>query len=32
MIGKVRTMLPAGAMCVMAWNTSSVSPSELRRS
>ena len=32
MIGKVNTMLPAGAMCVMPWNTSSGRPSELRRS
>jgi hypothetical protein len=32
MIGKVNTMLVAGAMCVTPWNTSSARPSELRRS
>src|SRR5579864_6518217 len=32
MIGKVNTMLVAGAMCVTPWKTSSGRPSELRRS
>jgi hypothetical protein len=32
MIGKVNTMLVAGAMCVTPWNTSSGRPSELWRS
>src|ERR1700733_7147532 len=32
MIGNVKTILPAGAMWVMPWNTSSGRPSELRRS